>query len=161
MRFASSGAPVRSAGYRPRPMAAWRPSPLRLLVGLAGFALVLLMFGVNWYELKGPAAGSLGGFDAWQAFSALDILLFAAGVLGVTIAVRGKWDGTARALGAITALLALAATVLLAIRISDPPTFSSTLGSLKLTREAGAYAGLAAVALLGAAAALVAARSRA
>ncbi len=141
-------------------MTTWRPKSFELLAGLAGFAIVLLMFGVNWYELDAPGESSLGGFDAWQAFSALDILLFATGALGVALAVRSIGGSAPRMLGAITAAVAAIATVLLVVRISNPPTFDSTLGHLELARGAGAYAGLVAVALLALAAALAALRRR-
>ena len=55
-------------------------------------------------------------------------------------------------------MIALAAGVFLAIRIADPPSFDSTVGSLPLTREPGAWAGLAAVVVLGIAASLTAFR---
>jgi hypothetical protein len=135
-----------------------RPKSPELVAGIAGFALVLLLFGVNWFALDAPTEGTLGGFDAWQAFAALDIVLLAAGVLGVLIAVRGASASTSRPLAAVTGVIALVAAVFLVIRIADPPTFDSTVGSLPLSREPGAFAGLAAVVVLGIAASLPAFR---
>ena len=134
------------------------PRSPELVAGIAGFALVLLLFGVNWFALDGPTEGTLGGFDAWQAFSVLDVVLFAAGALGVLIAVHGTRASASRMLGAVTGVLALAAAVFLVIRIADPPTFDSTVGSLQLSREPGAFAGLAAVVVLGIAASIAAFR---
>jgi hypothetical protein len=112
-----------------------RVSPAEALTGICGVGLLIALF-VPWFD----------GADAWEAFTVIDLLLAPVGAtaaaLPVISASNAKPDAPITAT-AFTALGGVVATLLVLLRLLDPPGPAS--------REVGLYLGL--LAALGVAAA--------
>ena len=68
-----------------------RLSQGEMIAGIAGIVLFISMF-MDWYGVKvktslGTFGGGLGGPDAWQAFSLIDLILFVVCVVVIGVAV--------------------------------------------------------------------------
>ena len=96
------------------------------LAGAAGIALLLVMFIFTWFSFDVPFGDA--GFNAWESFGLIDLILFVAAVAGITLAVvaasQSKVDLPV-ALSAITAGLGILAVVLIVFRILSPPDFGA------------------------------------
>jgi hypothetical protein len=110
------------------------------VAGIGGAALLVALF-LDWYSFDGSGA------SAWESFSVVDIALAVTGVLAVALAVVTSFHragavpiATASLLGSIGFFTAL----LLLWRVLDPP------GSGDVSREAGLWVGLAALAVIAA-----------
>lgn len=117
-----------------------------------GLAVLLAML-LDWYRAAEPAPTPVSGgeilvfegeLNAWQAFSAVDVILAAAAVLALVAFVATATQPTGAvplALGVFTALLALVALVLVAMRLIWPPDIG-TGEEVATVRLAGAWIGL-------------------
>jgi hypothetical protein len=96
------------------------------LAAIAGVAL-LVALSLPWYSVTGPVSRELTG---WQAFAVIDILLALAALeavaLGVTTAVR-RTPAVPVGLGVTTALSGALATLLVLVRVLDPPGSNAVL----------------------------------
>jgi hypothetical protein len=103
-----------------------RISPSELLAGICGLALLVDLF-LPWFE----------GTDAWEAFTAIDLLLALVGAIAVALplisAGNSKPDAPITAT-ALTTLGGIVATLLVLFRLLDPPGAAP--------REIGLYLGL-------------------
>jgi hypothetical protein len=87
------------------------------LAGLGGAVLIVSLF-LDWYTVSGR------NLTGWRSFSVIDVLLFLAGLLGVALAVTTALRRTPAvpvALGVLTSPVGALATLLVLIRIVDPP----------------------------------------
>jgi hypothetical protein len=87
------------------------------LAGLGGLVLIVSLF-LAWYTVSGH------NLTGWQSFSVIDVLLCLAGLLGVALAVATAVRRTPAvpvALGVLTGPIGALATLLVLIRIVDPP----------------------------------------
>ena len=122
-----------------------------MIAGVSGLLLFLFMF-IDWYGVDVDVAGftASGGFNAWQAFSFIDLLLFLAAAVAIAVAV-------ARALGALPALpmpagqiVAIAgaiAVLLILFRLIVTPGGDDIGGDeVDVTRKIGVFLGLLAAA---------------
>ena len=111
------------------------------LAAAAALALLVVMF-LGWY---GTDAETL---SAWEAFAITDVVLFAVALLALALAVAQvtqRAPSLPVAFGVLTAAASIVAVVLLLYRILNEP------GPDDLVEvRAGAWLGLAALALLGA-----------
>jgi hypothetical protein len=93
----------------------------------------------SWYSV-----GAFG-FDAWEVFTWIDIILFLTGVSAISLAVVAANDadvGLPVALSSVVAGLGALATLLVLFRLIDPP------GSGSPSRDIGIYLGLIACAAI-------------
>jgi hypothetical protein len=98
---------------------------------ICGLGLLAVMF-ASWYE---NANG--GTLDAWEAFSFVDLIIFATGLTAVivgAVSLAGISVSLPVAGSAVTSLLAVLAISVIAIRLFDPPQ--------SLERDMGAWLGL-------------------
>jgi hypothetical protein len=117
------------------------------IAGAAGIALILIMFIFDWYGLKG--ASDLGGENAWEAYSFIDIILFLAALSGIALAfVSGSQTRVNMpvALSALTAGLGILGTILVLFRIIDTPSFDFLGHSIDTSVKVGVFLGLISVA---------------
>jgi amino acid transporter len=113
------------------------PRRAALLAGCAGLALLAFSF-LDWYQ-----AGEAGA-DLWQSFTLTDLLVAVAigcAVLTGIAALLGDDSGLPVAASSITVGAGLLALVVVLYRLIDPPAEG-------LTRELGAWLGIAAVAAI-------------
>ena len=111
------------------------------VMGLGGVAVLVVML-LDWYELPGGETVS-----AWEAFSVNDVILALAAVMALTSFVLTALQPTAAiplALASLTTLVAIVALLLVVIRVISPPD----VNDLETARQAGAWLGLVATALL-------------
>jgi hypothetical protein len=108
----------------------------------------------DWYAL-GDVPNSPGG-NAWNSFAVIDVFLGLASAMGIALFVAAasqRSPAVAQAVAAITVLAAGVATVLVLIRLFDPPSWQSVVGTparhaapgnFHVTRGLGLYLGIAA-----------------
>jgi hypothetical protein len=92
------------------------------IAGVAGILLILIMFIFDWFSVD---AGPISfGFNAWESFDFIDIVLFLASVAGIGLALTAASSTEVNApvaLSAVTAGLGILAAILVLYRIIDPP----------------------------------------
>ncbi len=127
-----------------------------LIAGISAVLLFLVMF-VGWYGLKLNTAG-LGSFappavsyDAWDAFSVIDLILLLTVIVALALVVT---QATRRSpaipvsLSVIATTLAGISVLLILFRIVDPPSIVDIPAGLDAhldrTRDLGVYLGLVA-----------------
>jgi multisubunit Na+/H+ antiporter MnhF subunit len=115
----------------------------------SAIALFLIMFIFDWFGFGGTVdtgIGSVeigGGFNAWESFDGIDIVLMLAIIAAVGVAAMsayGTSDNLPVAGSAVVTGLAALATVLILYRIIDPPSGAD--------REIGVFLGLIASAAM-------------
>jgi len=120
----------------------------RIAAGSA-VALFLIMFIFDWFGFGGTIDTGLGsvdiggGFNAWQSFDLIDIILLLAIIAAVGVAVMSANGSSANlpvAGSAIVAGMGALGTVLILYRIIDPPGNAD--------REIGVFLGLIASAAM-------------
>src|ERR1700710_855210 len=96
-----------------------RPSPGEQLAGIAGLALILVMFLFAWYGVDLPG---VSGFDAFDSYGDwFNMIMVAAAFCGMAMALFGS--GTERfaiSLSVITTVLAGISVLILLIYIISP-----------------------------------------
>src|SRR5688572_7695143 len=116
------------------------------LAGVSAIVLLLLMFIFDWFSLK-DAPDELGGLNAWDAFSFIDIILFLAVIAGIALAAVKLMDQQLNVpLSAITAGLGGLAALLVLFRILFTPDFEALGVELETSRSIGVFLGLLAAA---------------
>ena len=104
------------------------------IAGISGVVLLVAMF-LDWYSAAGGA-----GASAWESLSVIDVFLAIAGLFGVAQFVLAATQRTAavpQASGQLGVPFAFAASILVLIRLLDPP------GPVD-AREPGLYVGVVA-----------------
>jgi hypothetical protein len=120
------------------------------IMGLGGVAVLSTMF-LDWYEVGDtglPAFGDEFWFNAWEAFTILDVLMALAALMAITAFVLTASQPTAAvplALASLTTLVAIVTLVLVVIRVISPPDLGP---DLEVTRHSGVWLGLVATAVL-------------
>lgn len=116
------------------------------LAGVAGIALLIVMWLFNWFSADLGGGGGFvdvdAGLNAWQSFGFIDIVLFLTAVVGIALAVTAGSQTSVDmpvALSAVTAGLGILSVVLIAFRIISPPDFGF---GLDLDRSIGVFIGL-------------------
>jgi hypothetical protein len=99
------------------------------IAGAAGVLLLVIMFVFNWFNVSGEVGGLEGstGVNAWEAFSVIDIVLFITAVAAIALAVVSATQTQVNlpvAMSALVAGLGVLATILVLIRIIDPPNLN-------------------------------------
>lgn len=115
------------------------------IAGIAGLALILIMFLFAWYGVNVPG---VHGFDAFDAFDDwVDMILVAAAFCGMALALFG--NGMARipvSFSVLTTVLGGISSIILVIYIISPPgvpTFGEAAVEVSLGRKIGVWLGLA------------------
>jgi hypothetical protein len=125
------------------------------IAGIAGIALILIMFIFDWYSVEasyGPFAASAGQ-NAWESYSLVDIILFVSALCGIALAllVATDQDIELPIPGAtiVTALGGLS-TLLILFRIIDKPGFDIPSGTpgISVSLSIGVFLGLISAAAL-------------
>ena len=124
------------------------------IAGVAGVALLLIMFIFDWFSVDAGAGGfeiSVGG-NAWEVFDFIDIVLFVTVLAAIGLAVSAATSSqvnTPVALSAITAGLGILSALLVLYRIIDPPGSGDAedLG-VEIGRSVGVYLGFIAAAAI-------------
>ena len=148
-----------------------------LIIGAAGVALLVILFVPDWYavraegildhDLNRTVTREVDARNAFGAFTFLDIGLLATAIAAIGFplvsAVRpelglGRWPALA------VAALAVAAAILIALRLIDPPDLAGSIDGERIRvsdfpgtdviRKAGAWLGLAASGVIALAAGL-------
>jgi hypothetical protein len=115
------------------------------IAGIAGVALILIMFIFDWFSVS--AAGGIGpsfGGNAWEVFDFIDIVLFITALSAIALALVAASATEVNApvaLSAVTAGLGILSTILVLYRIIDPP--DGGLGDLiDVSTSIGVWLGL-------------------
>jgi hypothetical protein len=106
------------------------------IAGLSGAALAVILF-LPWYGADGTSATA----NAWEAFAVNDVILMLVALFAVglwTVTATQRTTAVPNAFASLTALLGLIATILVVVRLVSTP------GAGGVTREYGAWLGLAA-----------------
>ncbi len=124
-----------------------------LVAGVSGLALFAFTF-LPWYggevTLQRLGSASLNDLNAWQSFSVLDLVLFAAALIAVAqtaarlAGVQPAGAGVPPEL--IVAIAGTVALILIIYRLIDAPIDSRPGFELDLSRKAGIFLSLAAAA---------------
>lgn len=127
----------------------------QLIAGVAGVALLLIMFIFSWYGVK-DAPDEFGGLNAWEAYSFIDIVLFITIVVAVGLAAAAAMAQRVSlpvAASALTAGLGILSVLLILFRIIVTPDLDvpelDVLGlaaDIELGVKFGAFLGLIAAA---------------
>lgn len=121
------------------------------LAGVAGLALILIMFLFAWYGVGLPGVSGLDAFDAFDDW--VDIILVFTAFAGMSLGLFG--DGVARipiSLSVLTAVLGGISSIVLVVYIISPPgvpTFGEAAIEVSLGREPGVWLGLIAAVSVG------------
>lgn len=126
-------------------MDAGKLSPGVLIAAIAGLLLLAVMFLFDWFGSSGSSVELppqfLGlpdvGFNAWQSFSVIDVLLGVAALVAIgggLIARASRGVNSPVVPEAVTCAIGILAALLIVFRIIDPPG--------DLNREPGVYLGL-------------------
>jgi hypothetical protein len=121
-----------------------RLGPGEQLAGVAGLALILVMFLFAWFGLSVSGANGLDAFDAFGDW--FNIILVFTAFSAMSLAVFG--GGTARlpfSLSTLTAVLGGVSTIILVIYLISPPgvpTLGGAALELDLDRKLGVWLGL-------------------
>ena len=122
------------------------------VMGLGAIAVLSTMF-IDWYELGDPNLPAFGDdfwFNAWQAFTVVDLILALAAFMAIAVVILTAAQPTAAmplALASLTTLVAVVALLLVVFRVISPPDLGA---DLEVTRHAGAWLGVVATAILAA-----------
>ena len=117
------------------------------LAGIAGIALLLIMFIFDWFTVDvggGFADISVGG-NAWETMELIRFILLLAAFAGIALAVVAASQSDVDlpiALSAITAGLGILALVLIAFRIISPPDGGADEFGVDIGRGIGVFLGL-------------------
>ncbi len=125
------------------------------IAGIAGIALLLIMFIFKWFELE--ASGNVGGVtfslggsrNAWGSYGFIDIVLFITVIAAVGLALIKASDTDVSlpvALSAVVAGLGILSVVLIVISLISPPDFGVSGAGIDHKRKIGAFLGLIAAA---------------
>lgn len=124
-----------------------------LIAGVSAVALLLIMFVFSWYGIKDAPEGLDGGFNAWESFGFIDIILFITIVVAVGMAVATAMAQTVAlpvAASTLTAGLGLVSAILILIRIFATPDVGGDVAGFDFEIETsvkiGAFLGLIAAA---------------
>ncbi|MFL5891856.1 MAG: hypothetical protein ACJ75I_03865 [Solirubrobacterales bacterium] len=95
------------------------------IAGIAGVALILVMFIFDWYAVEvGGTAVPESGVNAWGAYGFIDIVLFITALAAIGLVVLAASDsdvGLPVAGSAIVCALGILAVILILFRIIDKP----------------------------------------
>jgi purine-cytosine permease-like protein len=116
-----------------------------MVAAVSGLLLFIFMF-VGWYGVEDVS----GSANAWESFSFIDILLFLAAVVAVSIAVLRAADAMPAELpappGLIVAGAGALAVLLILFRLIATPDFDVLGVDVDTTRKIGVFLGLLAAA---------------
>jgi hypothetical protein len=117
------------------------------LAGIAGIALLLIMFIFDWFTVDvggGFADISVGG-NAWETMELIRFILLLAAFAGIALAVVAASQSDVDlpiAMSAITAGLGILAVVLVVFRIISPPDGGADEFGVDIGRGIGVFLGL-------------------
>ncbi len=124
-----------------------RPSPGEQLAGIAGLALLLIMFLFAWYGVDLPG---VSGFDAFDSYGDwFNMIMVAAAFCGIAMALFGS--GTERipvSLSVVATVLAGIGVIVLLIYVISPPGVPGSgeaAVEIELHRKIGLWLGLIAL----------------
>lgn len=120
----------------------------------AAVLLFIFMF-FEWFSVDISGGEGLltisGGFNAWEAFDLIDIVLLVTVIAAIAIAVIRLTDAVVDppvSMNAIVAVLGGLSTLLILYRIIDPPDFGVDVAGVDIGPSIGAFLGLIAAAAI-------------
>jgi hypothetical protein len=120
------------------------------IAGISAIALILIMLIFDWYGPSG--ATQLGGTNAWESYSFIDIILFitALAALGLVYLSASRQQLNLPVAGsALTVGLGVLSLILILFRIIDTPSYDLPFGgSIATDTKIGVWLGLIATAAL-------------
>ena len=122
-----------------------------LIAGVAGIALLLIMFIFNWYGLADVPDEFEGGLNACEAYGFIDIILFITVVVAVGLAASTAMAQNVSlpvAASALTAGLGILSTLLILFRIIATPEYGAFGVDVETDVKIGAFLGLIAAAAI-------------
>jgi hypothetical protein len=134
-------------------MASRRPGPGELLAGASGFVLLLAMF-LPWYGVDSSArlpgtdtvvTVSTDSLSAWEAFTAIDIVLAATALLALAIPLLGLLREAPQELALAAIAAAALSALLIVLRLIDVPDIAIDAApdtAYETGRRLGAFLGL-------------------
>jgi hypothetical protein len=97
------------------------------IAGVSGVALLLIMFIFSWFSIDLGLGGD-AGFNAWESFGVIDIVLFLTALAGIALAILAITQSDVDlpvAMSAIATGLGVLAVLLVLFRIISPPDFGA------------------------------------
>ena len=124
-----------------------------MIAAISAVLLLLIMFIFSWFGIGGDlgdqasAAGVDTGFNAWQSFDFIDIILFITvlvAVGGALMTANAQSVNSPVAISAITAGLGILSVILILFRIIDTPDFGGDFfgSGIDVSRKIGVFLGL-------------------
>jgi hypothetical protein len=96
-----------------------------MIAAISAVLLLIIMFVFSWFGIPDvDVAGIDDGFNAWQSFGFIDIVLFITilvAIGGALMTANAQSVNTPVAISAITAALGILSVLLILFRIIDPP----------------------------------------
>ena len=120
------------------------------IAGIAGIALILIMFIFDWFGANFAGVSGVVTANAWGSYGFTDIVLFITALAGIALAYLSATRQSVAlpvAASAIVTALGILSLILIVISIISPPDLGFT-GRVDHTREAGVWLGLIATAAL-------------
>ena len=122
------------------------------VMGVGGLAVLAVMF-LDWYGPPDELLYAPEGLDwnAWEAFAVNDVILALAALMAIVAAVMTAVHPTAAvplAIASLASLVSMLALILVVIRVIWPPDLFPDEVPLDTARQAGAWLGLVATAVL-------------
>ena len=125
-----------------------------MIAAVSAILLLLIMFIFSWFGWGGDiadqadAAGFDTGWNAWQSFGFIDIILFITilvAIGGAVMTANAQSVNTPVAISALTAGLGILSVLLILFRIISPPDFGTDVlggGGVDVSRKIGVFLGL-------------------
>ena len=124
-----------------------------MIAAVSAVLLLLIMFIFSWFGFGGDlgdqasAAGFDTGFNAWQSFGFIDIVLFITilvAIGGALMTANSQSVNSPVAISSITAGLGILSVLLILFRIIDPPggDVGAFGASIDISRKIGVFLGL-------------------
>jgi hypothetical protein len=125
-----------------------------MIAAVSAVLLLLIMFIFSWFGFGGDlgnqasAAGFDTGFNAWQSFGFIDIILFITIVVaigGAVMTANAQSVNSPVAISSITAGLGILSVLLILFRIISPPDFGTDVfggSGIDVSRKIGVFLGL-------------------
>jgi hypothetical protein len=125
-----------------------------MIAAISAVLLLLIMFIFSWFGWGGDladqadAAGFDTGWNAWQSFGFIDIILFITilvAIGGALVSANAQSVNTPVAISSITAALGILSVLLILFRIISPPDFGTDVlggGGIDVSRKIGVFLGL-------------------
>jgi hypothetical protein len=115
------------------------------IAGIAGIALILIMFAFDWFGANFAGVSGVVTTNAWGSYGFTDVVLFITALAAVGLAYLAATRQTVSlpvAASAIVTALGILSVILILVSIISPPDLGFTGPAVDHTRKAGVWLGL-------------------